>query len=135
MSQPEIEGRLAGGIRLFNRGDFFEAHEVWEQEWKITEGAERIFYQGLIQSAVALLHIKRGNYAGALSVYLKSARKLAAFPPVWMGIELAEFRSAMRRHFAPLERSSNLRGANCRWLGVGEIGAFESPPTIKWLPN
>jgi uncharacterized protein len=134
-SQPEVEDRLTEGIRLFNCGSFFEAHEVWEQEWKKAEGIERIFLQGIIQSAAAMHHIQRGNYAGALSVYLKSCSKLANFPEVWMGIELGQFRSELRQYFATLRAASDIRGGNGRAVEVEEAGRPKKPPTIKWVPK
>src|SRR5215472_5323376 len=87
VTQPKIEGSFEEGIQLFNRANFFEAHEVWEQAWKRADREEKIFYQGLIQAAAALHHIQRGNYRGAISVYLKCRPKLDQFPAVWMGIE------------------------------------------------
>jgi len=72
MSQPASDARFAAGVRLFNHGNFFEAHDVWEQVWKNVEGEDKTFYQGLIQAAAALLHVQRGNSVGAISVYLKS---------------------------------------------------------------
>jgi uncharacterized protein len=42
------------GARLFDAGAFFEAHEAWEERWRveIDPGARR-FLQGLIQIAAA----------------------------------------------------------------------------------
>src|SRR2546425_12433393 len=45
---------LVAGTEHFNRGDYFEAHEAWEQTWDGTEGEESRFLKGLIQVAVAL---------------------------------------------------------------------------------
>lgn len=43
------------GINLFNRKEFFEAHEVWEALWKESKDEEeRQFLQGLIQIAAGL---------------------------------------------------------------------------------
>ena len=88
MSQPESDALFAAGVRLFNQGNFFKAHDVWEQVWKNTDGEEKTFYQGLIQAAAALLHIQPGNSVGAISVYLKSRPKLDPVPAVWIGVEL-----------------------------------------------
>ena len=43
--------RYLAGVVLFNRGDFFEAHEAWEALWMDTAGEEKKFIQGLIPSA------------------------------------------------------------------------------------
>ena len=134
MSRLATSNGLAEGIRLFNQGNFFEAHEVWEQEWKIAEGAEKVFYQAIIQAAAALLHIQRGNYAGAVSVYLKSRAKLASLPDVWMGIELAQFRSELRQYFAPFRDESRARGEKCQPAVPNQIAGIARLPMIRWAP-
>lgn len=131
MIQPKIEERFTEGIRLFNQGNFFEAHELWEHEWKTAKGIERISYQGIIQAAAALLHVQRGNCAGALALYLKSWPKLTQLPEVWMGIELGQFRLELRRYFAALQASSDARGGDCQ-SRVVQLAGREELPTIRW---
>jgi hypothetical protein len=65
------------GLIFFNAGKFYEAHEVWEDLWRMTDGPARTFYQGLIQAAVGLHHLKRGNAIGARSQIGKSIHHLS----------------------------------------------------------
>src|ERR1700686_4706984 len=83
------------GIDLFNEGRFFECHEAWEEIWKRSDGEAKLFYQGLIQAAVAILHAQRGNFEGAQSVYEKARAKLDPIPEEHMGIALGEMRAAL----------------------------------------
>jgi uncharacterized protein len=80
------------GIELFNAGRFFECHEAWEVVWKRADGDARRFYQGLIQFAVAILHVQRGNREGAMSVYQKACRNLAGLPDYYLGVALGRLR-------------------------------------------
>jgi predicted metal-dependent hydrolase len=77
---------LQEGIIFFNEGRYYEAHEVWEDLWRETEGPLREFYQGLIHAAVGLHHLKKNNWTGASSQIQKSIRRLSGFtgdnPPV-----------------------------------------------------
>jgi len=134
MTQTEIDGLLAEGIRLFNNGYFFEAHEVLEQAWKVAEGTDKIFYQGIIQAAAALVHVRRGNYTGAISVYLKSRPKLYRFPAVWMGIDLGQFRSELTRYFAAVQAALATTGENCQPSRPERIPGTKQVPTIRWAP-
>jgi predicted metal-dependent hydrolase len=102
MAGAEYDPRYLAGIVLFNRGDWFEAHEVWEDLWQETSGPPRRFYQGLIQAAVALCHFHNGNRAGALKLYHSSRNYLAPFQPVWQGLDLVRFEQQMGRCFADL---------------------------------
>jgi uncharacterized protein len=67
------EGRL-----LFNRGQYYEAHEVWEDLWRLTNGPLKVSYQGLIQAAVGMHHLSNLNETGAAAQLQKSIRNLEA---------------------------------------------------------
>jgi predicted metal-dependent hydrolase len=90
----------AQGLALFNAGRFFECHEAWEEVWKRAVGPEKLFYQGLIQTAVAILHAERGNLRGAASTLRKARAKLDPLPASYLAIELGEFRAALDKFFA-----------------------------------
>ncbi len=95
MRDKDAHDLWAEGIELFNAGRFFDCHEVWEEVWKRTSGAEKFFYQGMIQAAVAILHAERGNPRGARSTWDKARAKLEPLPSEHMGIALGELRHAM----------------------------------------
>jgi uncharacterized protein len=83
------------GVRLFNQGRLFECHEVWERLWKRSNGADKLFYQGMIQAAAALLHAERGEPGGARSTWAKARAKLDGLPREYHGIALGDFRAAV----------------------------------------
>ena len=61
---PAADRRRAfeAGVAAYDRGDFFEAHELLEPAWMGTdEPAERDLLQGLIKLAAAFVHGVRGN--------------------------------------------------------------------------
>lgn len=80
------------GIALFNKQDFFEAHEVLEHAWNEEAGPARELYRGLLQVAVAYLQIERGNYTGALKMFLRLRQWLDPLPDVCRGIHVAQLR-------------------------------------------
>lgn len=88
------------GIRLFNEERFFECHEAWEEAWKRSVGAEKFYYQGMIQVAVAILHARRGNIEGARTLYAKARSKLDELPAEYARIALGEFRDDIAKFFA-----------------------------------
>ena len=83
--------RYLAGIAFFNAGDFFEAHEVWEELWHDCEPADRRFYQSLIQAAVALYHFGRGNREGACRLFARGRAKSIGYPAVYRGLALGPF--------------------------------------------
>src|SRR3989442_38030 len=61
-ASPDYDPRYLAGVLLFNRHEFFEAHEVWEALWLSADvGTDRRFVQGLIQAAVGLYHFGTNN--------------------------------------------------------------------------
>lgn len=56
---------VQAGLAAYERGEFFEAHEVLEPAWMGTDDpAERDLYQGLIKLSAAYVHAVRGNPRG-----------------------------------------------------------------------
>lgn len=80
---------LRQGVELFNRGEYFECHEVLELAWTPERGPRRQFLQGLIHVAVGFYHHRRGNPVGACRQLRKALRKLAEYLPVYEGVDTA----------------------------------------------
>src|SRR6266704_2929478 len=91
MDEPAYDPRYLAGIVLFNRGDFFEAHEAWETLWMETFSPEKQFYQGLIQAAVGLCHFCNGNLRGALKLYRTSHGYMEGLPTPFQDLDLTRF--------------------------------------------
>jgi predicted metal-dependent hydrolase len=91
--------RYLAGIACFNRGDYFDAHEVWEELWMNCPSAERRFVQSLIQAAVALYHWGNGNRAGAERLFLSARRYMEPYGPRYHGLDTARLWQDMERAF------------------------------------
>jgi hypothetical protein len=87
MDDPE---RLEPGRAAFNRGDYFLAHELWEEAWHELEGPGRIFVQGLIQIAAGLHHLQQRRPRPGAGLLRKGLEKLALDPPwlVRLGVDV-----------------------------------------------
>ncbi len=80
-------------ISYFNKGNFFEAHEVLEDLWRKTLGTDKDALQGLIQLAVACHHAKHKNEKGAFYEYSLARKKLTQHPPITLEINLKKLLS------------------------------------------
>ena len=66
-------------LAAYERGDFFEAHELLEPAWMGTDDlAERALHQGLIKLAAAFVHGVRGNPTGIAKNLAGAREHLAA---------------------------------------------------------
>src|SRR5215210_4003995 len=78
---PEARRRAAflAGVAAYERGDFFEAHELLEPAWMGTDDPlERDLHQGLIKLAAGYVHAVRGNPEGMLKNLRGARERLAA---------------------------------------------------------
>ncbi len=82
------------GVEAFNRGEYFEQHEYFEEAWKEETRPIREFYQGVLQVGVAFLLIERGVWAGAIKAFRRGLPRLRDLPLVCQGVDLAALRSA-----------------------------------------
>lgn len=102
------------GMRLFNEGKFFEAHEELELAWREETGSIRDLYRGILQVAVTYLHITRGNYDGAVKVYGRSLKWTQSWGDVCRGIHVKKLRDDAENIMKEVER-----------LGKERIGDFD----------
>lgn len=93
-SESALGPSFVRGVSLFNAGQWWEAHEAWEEVWHAATGDDRLFVQGLILLAAAL-H-KRWQH-GSLSArnYHKALAKWKSLPPQMYGLELLQVQQAV----------------------------------------
>lgn len=99
-SAADYDPRYLAGVLFFNRHNFFEAHEVWEDQWQECTGPERRFIQALIQAAVALYHFGNGNVRGASKLFQSSRDYMTPYGPSYLGLDTALFWRQMEGCFA-----------------------------------
>ncbi len=86
------------GIRLHNEGEFYEAHEAWEEIWSQEEDDEiRLFLQGLIQVTSAFHKLVFQREPGsAMRLLERGLAKLEGYPADYAGVDLGRFRERSR---------------------------------------
>jgi predicted metal-dependent hydrolase len=97
------EGALAEGLRLYEAGEFFTAHEAWESVWLGSPEPEKTFLQGLIQVSAAFHHLQRNNPLGAMLLLQAALRRLDRYPACFGGISLTLLRHDIRERLRTLE--------------------------------
>jgi predicted metal-dependent hydrolase len=85
----EFDAHYLAFFECFNRGLFFEAHEVLEKIWlpqrKATNGA---FYKGLIQLAGAFVHLQKNRLHPAGSLLELARANLERYDPTHDGLDV-----------------------------------------------
>jgi len=91
---PErMTATLDEGLTLFEEGRYFDAHEIWEEEWVDAPKQDRDFLQGLIHVAICLHHAGKGNIRGAALQAGKALSRLDGLPDVHRGVSLRNARA------------------------------------------
>ena len=106
---PAADRRRAfdAGVAAYDRGDYFEAHELLEPAWMgSADVAERDLLQGLIKLAAAYVHGVRGNPLGIARNLTGARERLAAAigspPAAASGIDVAALVAAIDDRLARL---------------------------------
>ncbi len=95
MNDLKIETLFQSGLRAFENGEYYEAHEVWEEIWSEHYVHDRDFIQGLIQLSVSFVHLGNGNLKGAKSLIKKCMKKFEQFNGVQRGINMGNLKNAI----------------------------------------
>ena len=121
--EPRAQEHFLQGIELFNRGEFFEAHEEMEEAMNALAGdADWDFYLGLLRAAVAHHKLSQGR-VDSTALHLRAALKfLAPYPDRHQRLKLRELRLALSARLARLER------------GQGASLAEFPPPRLEFEP-
>jgi predicted metal-dependent hydrolase len=113
---------LEAGVRLFDDGHAWDAHEAWEERWRIeTNEDARLFLQALIQIAAAF-HKSRvvGDAESAARLFGKARAKLDAI--------------AASSRWSPSDLGIDL-DALCTWLEACSTEVAQGPLAPRRIPR
>jgi hypothetical protein len=85
---------IVSGCGRWSEQRYFEAHEFLEHAWKSAGTEEdRERWKGIIQVAVAGVHLQRENPRGASALLDRALRRLADAPEDWQGLAVGPVRA------------------------------------------
>ena len=86
-----MDTRLREGIRLFNKRQFFECHEVLEALYQETEAANKPFVEALIQVAAAFrLFSEFGEVKGPVRMIYQALVRFENYQPEFLQVRVEE---------------------------------------------
>jgi uncharacterized protein len=95
-------GALAEGLRRYEAGEFFAAHEAWETVWLEAQERDKTFLQGLIQVTAAFHHLRHNNPMGTERLLQAALRRLELYPAYFGGISVTTLCSDIRERIQAL---------------------------------
>jgi predicted metal-dependent hydrolase len=115
--EGELSSKAFKGIQLHNKGEYFDAHELFEGAWMEAPEEQGYLYRALLQFTVALLHLERDNPRGAEKMMMRIHQWLDPLPEVCQGVDVAALKSAV----AALRQSLREGASSARDLRSNQI--------------
>lgn len=104
-------------LDTFNRGAFWESHELLEAPWRAGRSP---WYHALILLASAHVHGERGNRHGVLAQCAKARPLLERHRPAWLGLDA----DVLLAHLDA-----------CRAIALAGDGPCPALPAIRLVPD
>jgi predicted metal-dependent hydrolase len=79
------------GVEQFNQRRFYECHDTLEAIWMEAPPADKKFYQGILQIAVALYHLGNENWRGTVILMGEGISRLGEYLPSYGGMDVEGF--------------------------------------------
>lgn len=84
----QADPRFKNAMELFNQEEWYSAHDAFEELWHETVEPERRSLQGIIQVAVAQVHLQSGNKRGATILFGEALGRLRRPGTPQLGIDI-----------------------------------------------
>ena len=113
----DLDAHYLGFFECFNRGLFYESHDVLEELWLVDRhGPDGAYYKGLIQFAGAFVHLQkhtslRPRLRPAAALFKLARTNLGSYPAVHHRLDVLEVLKVIED-----------------WIARLEAGAFEVNP-------
>ena len=115
-SGDEDDIYFRGYFLLFNRQEYYQAHDLLEHIWLQTEGPEAAFYKGLIQLAGAFVHLQKQfrrplhptdgrRLHPAWRLFKLAKKNLKLFPSEYLGLKVDQVLDLCDSQIGALEDS------------------------------
>ena len=86
---PDAAAAVRRGVRLFNRGRYFTAQQIFEESWQAASGPERTFLEALVQLSAGMhLRTRRGARQGAEHLLVRALIAFEDWKPHAFGVDV-----------------------------------------------
>ena len=106
------DSRFEYGMKLFNSHQWYKSHDVFEEIWHETGGSERQLLQGILQIAVAQVHLENNNTNGATILYGEALGRLKRFKLNNLGLDILGLCKCISKRLELLQIGKDLNGCS-----------------------
>ncbi len=106
------DSRFEIGMKLFNSCQWYKSHDVFEEIWHETSSPERQLLQGILQVAVAQVHLESSNINGATILYGEALGRLKRFQLANLGLDIVGLCKCITKRLELLQIGKDLSGCS-----------------------
>ncbi len=110
------DSRFEIGMKLFNSCQWYKSHDVFEEIWHETGGPERQLIQGILQVAVAQVHLENSNLNGATILYGEALGRLKRFHLANFGLDIVGLSNCVSRRLELIQIGKDLSSCSLPML-------------------
>ena len=112
------DSRFEIGMKLFNSCQWYQSHDIFEEIWHETGGPERQILQGILQVAVAQVHLENGNKNGATILYGEALGRLKRSQLDNLGLDIVGLCKCINKRLEFLQMGKDLSACSLPVLCV-----------------
>ena len=90
-SAKSFKDSFLTALNLFNKHQWYEAHDAFEEIWNSADGDERQVIHGILQVSVSQFHLSKGNLNGATILLGEGLGRIKTRTKINLGIDLESF--------------------------------------------
>ena len=106
------DSRFEIGMKLFNSCQWYKSHDVFEEIWHETGGPERQLIQGILQVAVAQVHLENSNTNGATILYGEALGRLKRYQLNNLGLDIVGLCKCITKRLEFLQIGQDISGCS-----------------------
>jgi hypothetical protein len=125
-----VDRELRDGIALWEAGRYVEAHEEFEQLWRVEVGPRRHFLRGLVHAAMGFHCVTRGDVVSAWSKLRSAAGLLDGFAGDFLGLDVDGLRAGIAHVRATLNTPGDATPAESRRVAIPRLASASGDATL-----
>ncbi len=106
--RTSLKDSLCNALNLFNKHEWYDAHDAFEEIWNSIDGDERQIIQGILQVSVSQFHLSKGNLNGATILLGEGLGRIKTRTNINIGIDLEAFCLCLEDLLRKLQSKENL---------------------------
>lgn len=99
----DLPDKLTQGLQSFNRGDYYEAHEWFEDAWRETSDQTREFFRALLHLSGGYFRLTQERPEAAQKFFERSLQWTIQFPSPYLHIDTAALKTHLEKLISALE--------------------------------